>query len=94
MKKSSFGKEEINRRCNVFRKGVKGNLSKKCFWVRCTANECFCQKGEIVLSSRIKTDCVASPIGKRTSLHPCVKDIPDCFICKRGGEATSPANSL
>ena len=74
MKKSSFGKEEKNRRCNVFRKGVKGNLSKKCFWVRCTANECFCQKGEIVLSSRIKTDCVASQIGKRASLHPCMRE--------------------
>ena len=64
--------------------------------------DCFCQKGEIVLSSRIKTDCVASQIGKQTSLYPCVIYIPDCFICRRGGggeggrggEATSPANSL
>lgn len=76
----------------------KGEFIAKCFLVRCSANDFRCQKGENVLSSLIKTDYVASQIEKRTSIHQCVIDLPDCFKCRREGEGrrekgTSPTNS-
>lgn len=77
-----------------------GIYRKNVFWLDALLMTSFAKKEKkfCLLFWLIKTDYVASQIEKRTSIHQCVIDLPDCFKCRREGEGrrekgTSPTNS-